>query len=64
MEGANESGRTAVNALLDAAGSNAERAATFKLYRDPLMAQVQSTDEVLYRAGLPNALDHPVPGRA
>ena len=60
MEGANESGRTAVNALLDASGSTAERAATYKLYRSPALEAVKRSDALLYRAGLPNALDHPV----
>lgn len=35
MEGANESGRAAANAILDAADSPAERAAMFTLYRPP-----------------------------
>lgn len=63
MEGANESGRTAANAILDAAGSSAERATTYKLYRNPALEQVKRSDEILWRAGQPNALDHPVPGR-
>ncbi len=60
MEGANESARTAVNALLDASGSSAERAATYQLYRSPALEAVKRSDALLYRAGLPNALDHPV----
>src|SRR5204862_7636258 len=60
MEGANESARTAVNALLDASGSSAERAATFKLYRSPALEQVKRADAVLYQAGRTNALDVPV----
>lgn len=60
MEGANESARSAVNALLDASGSNAERAAMYKLYRAPALEAVKRSDAALYRAGLPNALDHPV----
>ena len=60
MEGANESARTAVNALLDASGSPAERAATYQLYRSPALEAVKRSDALLYRAGLPNALDHPV----
>jgi uncharacterized protein with NAD-binding domain and iron-sulfur cluster len=60
MEGANESARTAVNALLDAAGSGAERAETYQLYRSPALEAVKQTDALLYRAGQPNALDKPV----
>jgi uncharacterized protein with NAD-binding domain and iron-sulfur cluster len=60
MEGANESGRTAANALLDASGSSAERAETFKLYRAPALEAVKRADALLYAAGRPNALDVPV----
>ena len=60
MEGANESGRTAANALLDASGSTAGCAATYKLHRAPALEAVKQTDAALYRAGLPNALDVPV----
>ncbi len=35
MEGANESGRAAANALLDAAGSRADRATMYRLYDPP-----------------------------
>jgi uncharacterized protein with NAD-binding domain and iron-sulfur cluster len=59
MEGANESGRAAVNALLDAAGSRAPRVRMFKLYDPPEMEAVKRADLELYRAGQPNALDHP-----
>jgi uncharacterized protein with NAD-binding domain and iron-sulfur cluster len=58
MEGANESGRAAVNALLDAAGSKAERAQMFKLYVPPEFAPSKAADAELYKAGQPNALDH------
>jgi uncharacterized protein with NAD-binding domain and iron-sulfur cluster len=60
MEGANESGRTAANALLDASGSSAERSEVFKLYRAPALEAVKRADAVLYAAGRPNALDVPV----
>ncbi len=63
MEGANESGRTATNAILEASGSSAEPAPTYKLYRNPALEQVKRSDELLWRAGRPNALDHPVQGR-
>lgn len=56
MEGANESGRAAANALLDAAGSNASRAKKFTLYDPPEFAALKETDASLYKLGLPNAL--------
>jgi uncharacterized protein with NAD-binding domain and iron-sulfur cluster len=59
MEGANESGRAAVNALLDASGSKAAPVQMFKLYRPPEMEPLKQADAELYRAGQPNALDHP-----
>ena len=61
MEGANESGRAAANAILDAAGSRAERAEMFKLYRPPEFEAVKAADEQLYRAGQPNPFDVPSP---
>jgi uncharacterized protein with NAD-binding domain and iron-sulfur cluster len=57
MEGANESARTAVNAILEQVGSRAERAATYRLYDPPEFAALKLVDAELYRAGLPNALD-------
>jgi hypothetical protein len=57
MEGANESARSAVNAILDEVGSKAERAAKYRLYDPPEMALLKQVDRQLYRAGLPNALD-------
>ena len=60
MEGANESARHAVNAILDASGSNAEPAQTWKLYDPPEFAAVKAADAQLYAQGLPNALDLPV----
>jgi uncharacterized protein with NAD-binding domain and iron-sulfur cluster len=59
MEGANESGRAAANAILDAADSPAERAAMFSLYRPPEFEAFKAADAELYRAGLPNAFDVP-----
>lgn len=58
MEGANESGRAAVNALLDHAGSKATRATMYKLYVPPEFAAEKQADAALYRAGQPNAYDH------
>jgi uncharacterized protein with NAD-binding domain and iron-sulfur cluster len=63
MEGAGESGRAAANAILTAAGSSATPAAMFKLWKNPAMIPLQQVDAALYKAGLPNALDHPLPGR-
>jgi uncharacterized protein with NAD-binding domain and iron-sulfur cluster len=59
MEGANESGRAAVNALLDASGSRASRVQMFTLYDPPEFEAAKAVDLQLYRAGQPNALDHP-----
>jgi uncharacterized protein with NAD-binding domain and iron-sulfur cluster len=59
MEGANESGRAAVNALLDAAGSKARPVTMYELYDPPEMEPLKRADLALYRAGQPNALDHP-----
>lgn len=57
MEGANESARHAVNALLDEAGSSAARARTFTLYDPPEFALLKQADKVLYKLGRRNLLD-------
>ena len=57
MEGGNESGRAAANALLDAVGSGAERARMYTLYEPPEFAALKQVDAHRYRAGQPNALD-------
>jgi uncharacterized protein with NAD-binding domain and iron-sulfur cluster len=57
MEGANESGRAAVAALLHEAGSSAEPPAMYKLYEPPEFAALKAADAELYRAGRPHALD-------
>jgi uncharacterized protein with NAD-binding domain and iron-sulfur cluster len=62
MEGANESGRAAANAILDAAGSPAERAEMFTLYRPPEFEAFKAADAELYRAGQPNLFDVPAAG--
>jgi uncharacterized protein with NAD-binding domain and iron-sulfur cluster len=59
MEGANESGRAAVNALLEAAGSAAEPATMYALYDPPEYEPAKRADAELFAAGLPNALDRP-----
>ncbi|GAA1524550.1 hydroxysqualene dehydroxylase [Nocardioides humi] len=57
MEGANESARHAVNAILDEVGSPAARAATFRLYDPPEFTALKQTDRVLYKLGMRNVLD-------
>lgn len=57
MEGANESARRAVNALLDADNSAAERCHIWELFRPPEMEPLKRVDEVRYRLGLPNTFD-------
>lgn len=63
MEGANESGRRAANAILDESGSTAAPAQLFTLWKNPALAPLQRLDALLYKAGLPNALDVPLRGR-
>ena len=57
MEGGNETGRRAVAALLDAAGSSAPPPAMYRLYDPPEFEPLKAADRELYEAGLPNALD-------
>jgi uncharacterized protein with NAD-binding domain and iron-sulfur cluster len=66
MEGANESGREAVNRLLAAAGSTAAPAAKYQLYDPPEFEAIKRADAELFKAGLPNPFDRPEawPGRA
>jgi uncharacterized protein with NAD-binding domain and iron-sulfur cluster len=59
MEGANESGRAAVNALLDAAGSKATPVEMSKLYVPPEYEPARRADAELYRQGRPHVLDRP-----
>ncbi|HEV3229737.1 MAG TPA: FAD-dependent oxidoreductase [Solirubrobacteraceae bacterium] len=61
MEGANEAGRRATNALLAAADSPAAPAAIYDLYRPPEFEPFRAADEKLWALGLPNALDAPPP---
>lgn len=63
MEGANEAGRKAANAILTSAGSNAAPAKIFSMWKNPALAPLQQSDALLYKLGLPNALDLPLPGR-
>jgi uncharacterized protein with NAD-binding domain and iron-sulfur cluster len=57
MEGANEAARRAVNALLEADGSQAEPCEIRELYRPPELEPLKRLDEVRYRLGLPNTFD-------
>jgi uncharacterized protein with NAD-binding domain and iron-sulfur cluster len=57
MEGANEAGRQATNAILHASGSSATPATIGTLWEPRELALLRKTDALLYRAGLPNALD-------
>lgn len=63
MEGANETARRAVNALLAASGSAATPVRVFELYRPEEWDQVKSVDEERYKLGQPQIFDVPeVPG--
>ncbi|MGI8330132.1 FAD-dependent oxidoreductase [Actinomadura scrupuli] len=61
MEGANESGRAAVNALLDAADSAAEPVAMWTLYQPPALEGLKKTDARRYRNGQRNLFDVDTP---
>ncbi len=61
MEGANEGGRQAANALLDAAGSNAPRAKLHELFRPPEMERWKDIDRDRYGRGLPHVFDTDAP---
>ncbi|WP_051712687.1 hydroxysqualene dehydroxylase [Spirillospora albida] len=57
MEGANESGRAAANALLDAADSPADPVPIAKLHQPPELDGLKKLDAQRYRAGRPHLLD-------
>jgi hypothetical protein len=57
MEGANEAGRQAANAVLERSGSNACKVALYALWEPPEFDAAKQVDEELYEAGLPNLLD-------
>ncbi|MFC5789562.1 FAD-dependent oxidoreductase, partial [Agromyces tardus] len=59
MEGAGESARAAVNALLDVAGSPAPRCRVFRLRRTPELEPLRVIDTDRYARGLPNLFDEP-----
>ena len=54
MEGANESGRAATNAILDASDSTAERATMYKLYDPPEFKALKKVDAQRYKRGQRN----------
>ncbi|MEG8177185.1 FAD-dependent oxidoreductase [Nocardia terpenica] len=60
MEGACEAARTAVNALLEVSGSNAERCKLFSLYRAVELEPMRQLDISRYASGQPNIFDIPV----
>ncbi|MGV9666817.1 hydroxysqualene dehydroxylase [Nocardia niigatensis] len=57
MEGASEAARTAVNKLLDVAGSDAPRCKLFTLYRTEVLEPFRQLDIQRYAAGQPNMFD-------
>jgi uncharacterized protein with NAD-binding domain and iron-sulfur cluster len=57
MDGANQGGRQAANALLDAAGSSAPRAQLSPLYVPPEFEPFRELDRARYSAGQPNVFD-------
>ncbi|MBC2879496.1 MULTISPECIES: hydroxysqualene dehydroxylase [Streptomyces] len=57
MEGANESARRAVNALLEADGSPAPPCRVWPLYRPPELEPFHRQDRARYEAGRPNVFD-------
>ena len=56
MEGANETARLAVTALLDAAGSRAAPPRLFKLYRPPEFEAAKAVDAERFKRGQPHVL--------
>ncbi|NNH73281.1 FAD-dependent oxidoreductase [Nocardia uniformis] len=59
MEGASESARKAVNALLDVSGSNAPRCRLFTLYRAAELEPFRQLDAARYASGQANLFDAP-----
>lgn len=62
MEAANEAGRAAANAILDAIGSNASRATLGTLWEPPTWDAAKRVDEDRFRARQPNVFDLVPPG--
>jgi uncharacterized protein with NAD-binding domain and iron-sulfur cluster len=61
MEGANDAGRRAANAILAKADSPAKHAGVYDLYRPPEWAPYQAADAEAYARGLPNPIGVPAP---
>ncbi|GAA4101116.1 FAD-dependent oxidoreductase [Nonomuraea soli] len=57
MEGGNEAGRMAANAIMDAARSSATRARLFELYLPREFDAIYDSDDIRYLLGLPNRFD-------
>jgi uncharacterized protein with NAD-binding domain and iron-sulfur cluster len=57
MEGANEAGRKAANAVIDNSGGSEPHARLFKLFRPNEFAPIYADDDLRYSLGLPNAYD-------
>ena len=57
MEGANESGRQAANAILDESGLRGTPAAIYQLHRPPEWEALKVVDQQMYQLGLKNAFD-------
>ena len=57
MEGANEAGRRAVNAILDKCNSRAPRCKIFPLHEPWLFAPLRWLDALRWKRGLPNLFD-------
>jgi hypothetical protein len=64
MEGANDAGRRAANAVLAAADSAAPRADVFGLYRPPEWEPLRRADALRYARGERNAFDVAAPPSA
>ena len=61
MEGANEAGRRAVNAILDASASTNARCGVWE-YKEPIVFRAaQYVDRLFFEAGLPYYFDFPLP---
>ncbi len=57
MEGANQGGRIAAQAVLDAAGSNTERVVRYDYYTPPQLDPLKAMDAQRFAAGQPNIFE-------
>ena len=62
MEGANESARAAVTALMEAAGSKASPPRMYRLFEPPEFEPAKREDAERFKRGEPHVLDGPWPG--